>query len=1746
MSLNQEKFAQSLGIAAPSGPDDPAGDTSALEDIGDVSARRQHIFDQVRQATASLGDIEGPQHVLKLADVHYDGPEQYGRRDEKAAILQNGTLSRRLRGTWQLYDKQGQLLSERTTTLARVPYLIDQGTFIFRGNKYGMVRQPRLLPGVYVRRKENGDLEGQVNTSKFTHRYFVDPESERMQIEFGKARIPLLPLLRTMGATEKDIRAAWGDRIFQANLQKDDNVAIHKLAAKVFRDKPPTDKPITVALKEKFESFRLDPFVTQRTLGKPYEQLNSEVILATTKKLLALHRGEVESDDRDALEYQQLVNPETIFAEQIGRSKPSLYRYAQRVFRDGTLDRMPAAVLNEAMDAALLNTGLASALQEINPAEVLDHNYRMTKLGAGGISSIDQIPDESRDVQISYSNFIDPILTPESERIGVDSRVSINTKVGRDGRLYARYLDPRTRQEVWRSPQDLVGKTIAFPGELKPGVKHVRAIVGGKLDYADVGKVDLVAADMSDSFSPLTNLVPLKMAAFPQRVGMGARMLTQAVPLINREAPYVQSGMSDQDKSFEDLFGSRMGAVRSPVGGHVVSVSDDEIVVKNDQGKKQTIELLNNVPHNQKTPWHNTALVTAGQRIEPGQLLAKSNYTDDNGTTALGLNARVAFTSYRGENYEDAIVISESFAERTRSEHMYQHSLDSETGMHVDRSKFISLFPAKYDRKKIENFGDDGVIKPGTQVEYGDPLILATKERPYGSIFVRRRAWDDVSVTWNHHSPGVVTDVFRQKSGVNVIVKSTNKTEVGDKLSNRFGGKGVISRIIPDEQMPHDSQGQPFEVLLNEQGVQSRGNPVVNIEAAIGKVAAKLGKPFKLPDFQEIDSLAEFSERLLRQHGLSATEDITDPVTGRKIKNVNTGNAFILKLHHTAEAKLGGRATGGYTQDESPSKGGETGAKRVGMLDLSAMLSHGAFSAIRDASVVRGQSNPELWRQVMSGYSPTQARVPKVYQKFFDYLKASGINTQRQGENIRFMATTDSDIDRLAGSREIRSSRTVQQQGEKLTPIKGGLFDEALTGGLGGNRWSYIRLHEPLPNPIMEEPIRRVLDLSEKQYREIISGQQEFHGQTGAKAIVETLSQLNLDKELERARQEAKDTRKGVRDKAIRRLGYLKSAQELDIHPKQWILSKFPVLPPTMRPVSLMQHNQRPLVSDANFLYQDLLNANNSWRDLAGQVDNVGEERLQTYDAMQAVVGLVDPVSKKSQDQQVRGLLKQVIGSSPKTGWLQRKLLGSTVDLVGRGTIIPNPRLSMDQIGIPVEQAWTVYEPFIVRRLVRRGTDKLRAAELVTKRDPVALQALQEEMQVRPVIVNRAPVLHKFGIMAAWPVLSQHKVIEVPPAVTSGYGADFDGNCVTFNTKVQLRLDRSNIRNSEIGETWLRELEATVETLSWSVDDIALVQLPIGKFPRVGMFVYDRTGAEVYSVPDGVQIISYDHATGIVAWFSIQHVTVDRRHACSLVTTDNDQELEVSNNESLAVFDVENGGLRRIRPDVAIGQYVPRVSSSSVVGLLFDKDLATDLSAKDDDIVPITASLSAELQLFLHSNDQQQLCAAIQSISDVATIQRILAKRILTVLPADFSSPHFAEFVRMVENTSVSWERVKSVDVLPDQDVFDLEVPATRVFMVQNGLIVWDTMQFHVPASDSAVRNATEKMMPSQNLIAPATMQVQPTPSQEYHGGLWLATARKKKTRSPRVFATKQDVIAAFRRGELNSDDEIIVHEQTN
>lgn len=456
-------------------------------------------------------------------------------------------------------------------------------------------------------------------------------------------------------------------------------------------------------------------------------------------------------------------------------------------------------------------------------------------------------------------------------------------------------------------------------------IKLANVIKDNKIQEVPDSEVEYELPSTSRLFGTSANVVPLQSNAQSTRLFYASRFVEQAMPLVNRETPLVQSlDPEDADgKSFEDKFGARVGARYNDFDdGEVIDLTPDEVVIRNKDGDTKSLPLYNNFQFNRKTYIHNKPVVKVGDKVKKGQILAGSNFTDDNGTLSMGVNARVALVPYKGYSMDDAIVVSRSFANKLKSEHSYEHSIDKDEQTKFGRGHFTSLFPTKFSRDQLKNIDESGMVKPGTILKEGDPIILATRPKTMYSNATHlgklgktlRAVRSDASEVWDHPYPGKVVDVIDGKNGRKVFITAESPLEEGDKQILRNGQKSIVAKILPDEQMLRSMDGTPFEVLLNPLALPSRVNTSTLYELILGKIAKKTGKPIKVPGFiPGGQSRLEYVKGLLKEHGLSDTEEVFDPVSNRKLERpITTGIGYIQKLHHVVASKKSARGQGSY------------------------------------------------------------------------------------------------------------------------------------------------------------------------------------------------------------------------------------------------------------------------------------------------------------------------------------------------------------------------------------------------------------------------------------------------------------------------------------------------------------------------------------------------------------------------------------------------------------------------------------------------------------------------------------------------------------------------------------------------------------------------------------------------------------------------------------------------------------------
>lgn len=1357
-----------------------------------------------------------------------------------------------VKATIKLIDTvTGKVVDEkRNAVLARIPKLTNRYGYIVNGTEYQVDHLMRLKSGAYARVQANGDLETEFNLLKSPlegGRGFsvkLDNKSKKFSVKIGDAHVPLYPVMKAMGVSDDQMEHEWGKEVFAANKPATNEkfqAVLHSFWKKTAPEGTAT--PSTVDgyadhVSKFFGQTAILPDTTALTLGKPFTTVNGDALARASKKILGVAANTEKPDDRDSLAFKSVLGIEDVLPQKISGSTRTIRARLRNTVdhKKSVSDIISTDLFNRPIQDFFLKGGsLSERSDQTNPIQMLSAHRKTTIMAKdfGGMKSENQITNEMQAVNPSHFGFLDPLHTPEGPRTGITLHLGIGVKKsGTD--IETPVFNTKTGKTEYLKASGFHAESVVLPDQVRwekgkpvPIADHVKVkLPGGDIETRPYKDAKYVMPSTKGMFDFASNLIPFLPTNQGNRTTMADKQMEQAISLVHREAPLVQSRTDhpDPNHTFEKHVGA-FTTVRSPISGKVVSVKPDAVVIQ-DGKTKHEVHLYDNFPTNDpKGRLHSDPLVKPGDTVKKGQTLADSNFTKG-GHLAVGTNLRIGYMPYKGYNFEDGIVISESAAKKLMSDHLHKKSMEIDTSNDiVSKQKWqdhMAVQAQSVDKEHMSALDDDGVIKPGTRVVPGQILVaalsknIASKSTHALSAYGKRAAipFKDKSMSWDEDHVGVVTKVIKSPSGkgVKVYVKTEEPAVVGDKLTGRHGNKGIITKILPNDQMPFTvdpktKEKKPLEVVLNPHGVPSRMNAGQILETAAAKIAEKTGKPYIVNNFAGPNH--DYRQQVvedLKKHGIPDEEHVFDPNNPHKpLGSVMVGPQYMLKLKHQVEKKLSVRGGGGttvdgkrleYSPDRQPAKGGEHSGQGFGQLDMYALLGHDARHNIREMATYKSDMQDQVfWSMIQQGYEPPPSKPPFAYEKFVGLLKGLGVNVTKDGTALRLVPMTNKEILHLAdgGKNVIRDATQLRAKDLKEEP--GGLFDPKITGGKEGNKWAIIPLAEPMPNPIFvgqgnkPGPVVELLGMKLKEVEDVIQGNATLHGLTGGKAIEAALKKIDVHSEIDRMKKELPTLKGAALDRTNKKLKYLLALKDRDLKPHEaYILHNIPVMPPKFRPpvqTPTGDINYPP----ANGLYKNVFLINQK---LAKWDHNVYEDKLksnlrtQMWDAMKAMqaVGNYKPVydQDRSGNRELRGILDIIsrgggTEGQPKEGYFQSRLIKRRQDLSIRSTIIPEPALHIDEVGLPRNAAMELYKPFVVAHLSKTGFSPLQAQDEMKKPDSaVARKALEHVIQERPILLKRDPVLHKFSVMAFKPVLVEGKAIQIHPLVTGGFNADFDGD----------------------------------------------------------------------------------------------------------------------------------------------------------------------------------------------------------------------------------------------------------------------------------------------------------------------------------------------------------------------------------
>ena len=781
-------------------------------------------------------------------------------------------------------------------------------------------------------------------------------------------------------------------------------------------------------------------------------------IFASVNYLLALSHGIGKTDDIDHLGNRRLRSVGELLLNQLRIGFSRMDKIVKEKMTTQDIETVtPQSLINirpivSAIRDFFGSSPLSQFMDQTNPLSELTHKRRLSALGPGGLSR-DRASFEVRDVHYTHYGRMCPIETPEGPNIGLISYLATFAKVNPFGFIAAPYrvvrggvVTKEVRYITADEEDEYVVATANEPLDEKGRFVNRKIVARHREEIGEyeANKIDLMDVSAKMVVSVATAMIPFLENDDNTRALMGSNMQKQAVPLMVSEAPFVATGME-----YKAAYDSGV-VVIARNSGVVKSVTADEIAVTTDEVRTDLYRLIKFKRSNQGTCVNQRPIVRKGERVEKGDVIADGPATA-NGEVALGKNALIGFMTWEGYNYEDAVLINE----RLVREDIY-------TSIHIEEyyceSRDTKLGPEEITRD-IPNVGEDvlkdldgdGVISIGAEVRAGDILVgkvtpkgeteLTSEERLLRAIFGEKaREVRDTSLRLPHGESGIVVDVktFTRDDCdvlqpgvikvVRVYIAQKRKISVGDKMAGRHGNKGVISRILPSEDMPFLPDGTPLDIVLNPLGVPSRMNIGQVLEVHLGMAAKKLGWKVMTPVFDGANE-AEIAE-CLREAGLrdDGKTILYDGRTGMPFDNpVTVGYMYFLKLHHLVDDKIHARSTGPYSLVTQQPLGGKAqfGGQRFGEMEVWALEAYGAAYTLQELLTVKSddvKGRVRTYEAIVKGRNIPTPGVPAAFKVLVKELQSLGLDVvvrdkDDQPINLRdYTEDDDREDDRMSES----------------------------------------------------------------------------------------------------------------------------------------------------------------------------------------------------------------------------------------------------------------------------------------------------------------------------------------------------------------------------------------------------------------------------------------------------------------------------------------------------------------------------------------------------------------------------------------------------------------------------------------------------------------------------------------------------------------------------------------------------------
>jgi len=1014
-------------------------------------------------------------------------------------------------------------IKTQTVFMGDFPLMTEKGTFIINGTERVVVSQLVRSPGVYFERQQEKTSDkdiysARVIPSRGAWLEFEIDKRDQVGVRIDRKRKQSVTVfLKALGLTSEEILEQFaGYESIELTLEKDNILTKEDALRDIYRKLRPGEQVAAEAARALLDNFyfnskrydlaKVGRYKINRKLGIDKALSDSvltvEDIIATIKYLVALHDGRtnlpgvrdgasvdlrLDVDDIDHFGNRRIRAVGELIQNQVRTGLSRMERVVRERMTTQDIEAItPQTLINVRPVVAAIKeffgtSQLSQFMDQNNPLAGLTHKRRLSALGPGGLSR-ERAGVEVRDVHPSHYGRMCPIETPEGPNIGLIGSLASFARINSFGFIetpYRKVVDGVVTAQIdylTASEEDeyLVAQANA---PLTSDMRFAEGKVlvrpkGGEVELVDAERVHYMDVSPRQMVSVATSLIPFLEHDDANRALMGANMQRQAVPLLRSESPVVGTGM----EGFAAIDAGDV--ITADKAGVVQEVSADSVTVQLDEGGTQTYFLRKFDRSNQGTSYNNRVVVSAGERIEVGEIVADGPATE-NGELALGKNLLVAFMPWEGHNFEDAIILSQNLVKDDvlSSIHIEEYEVDARDTK-LGKEEITRDLP-NVSPELLADLDERGIIRIGAEVRPGDILVgkvtpkgeteLSAEERLLRAIFNEKsREVRDTSLKVPHGEQGTIigVKVFDAQdgddelgSGVNqrvvVYIAQKRKITEGDKLAGRHGNKGVISKILPVEDMPFLADGTPVDIVLNPLGVPGRMNFGQVLEIHLGWIAKQGwkvdGKPEwakRLPEHareaapgtkvatpvfdgaaeEELAGLLDSTtptrdgERLI---GSSGKTQLFDGRSGEPFPDpVSVGYMYILKLHHLVDDKIHARSTGPYSMITQQPLGGKAqfGGQRFGEMEVWALEAYGAAYALQELLTIKSDDilgRVKVYEAIVKGENIQEPGIPESFKVLIKEMQSLCLNVEVLSADGTAVSLRDTDDEVYRAAEEL-------------------------------------------------------------------------------------------------------------------------------------------------------------------------------------------------------------------------------------------------------------------------------------------------------------------------------------------------------------------------------------------------------------------------------------------------------------------------------------------------------------------------------------------------------------------------------------------------------------------------------------------------------------------------------------------------------------------------------------------------------